>query len=138
MNISREQRRQLERENESWPRTLMKVSREGWPVRTPPGIAEVWRSNAFLVQVYQPMKGAERLTVCRTAHDGDRWHDSITWDDLQRLKRECGRGGMWAVEIFPPDAEVVNVANMRHLWVIGEAPAFAWRTTEAPSEVPEK
>lgn len=127
MNITREQRRQLERDNERWPRTLARVPHDDWPARTPPGIAEVWRSRDFLVQVYQPQSGAERLTVCRTAHDGDRWHDSIAWDDLQRLKAECGRGARWAVEIYPADSEVVNVANMRHLWVVADAPAFAWR-----------
>jgi hypothetical protein len=34
---------------------------------------------------------------------------------------------MWAVEIYPADGDVVAVANMRHLWLLPEAPAFAWR-----------
>jgi hypothetical protein len=80
------------------------------------------------------VNGAERLTICRTTVDPSaaRWLEGIGWDDLQRLKRECGRGERWAVEIFPADSEVVNVANMRHLWVLPEAPSFAWRTLRHP------
>jgi len=32
-----------------------------------------------------------------------------------------------AIEIFPADMDVVNVANMRHLWVMAEPVEFAWR-----------
>lgn len=55
-----------------------------------------------------------------------RWADGISWDDLQRVKYEIGRGDQWAVEMFPPDDEVTNVANMRHLWIIA-TPSFGWR-----------
>ena len=47
--------------------------------------------------------------------------------DLQRLKAECGYGGHDAVEVFPHALDVINVANMRHLWVMGEPLTFAWR-----------
>jgi hypothetical protein len=30
------------------------------------------------------------------------------------------------VEVYPPDEAVVNVANIRHLWLLAEAPAYAW------------
>lgn len=43
-----------------------------------------------------------------------------------RLKAECGRGDKWAVELYPPDEAVVNVANIRHLWLLPEPPAFGW------------
>jgi hypothetical protein len=88
---------------------------------------EVWRSAGFLVQVYHEGLYA-RLTVCRAALNptGTRWADGISWDELQRLKRECGRGDQWAVECFPPDEQVVNDANMRHLWLIAEPP-YGWK-----------
>ena len=31
------------------------------------------------------------------------------------------------LEIYPPDDQVIDVANMRHLWLLDEAPAYAWR-----------
>lgn len=70
-----------------------------------------------------------RLTVNRTHVDpvSFRWLDGITWDQLQDLKRQCGRGHLEAVEIYPPDADVVNVASLRHLWVISGRMYFSWR-----------
>jgi hypothetical protein len=29
--------------------------------------------------------------------------------------------------VYPPVDEIVNVANMRHLWLLDEAPPYAWR-----------
>jgi hypothetical protein len=90
----------------------------------------VWRSRNFLVQEYDlqaKYPALVRLSICRTSISGDRWRDGISWDDLQRLKNECGYGGLDAVEIFPADNDVVNVANMRHLWVMAEPVRFAWR-----------
>ena len=72
-------------------------------------------------------EGVERLSICRTAITGDRWTDGISWNDIQRLKHECGRGDKFAVEIYPADKDVVNVANMRHIWILDEPPVYAWR-----------
>lgn len=52
-----------------------------------------------------------------------RRHDSEpvrSWKDMQRLKREVLMSGAerFAVEVYPPDAEVVDSANMYHLWVM--------------------
>lgn len=129
---NREARRALERENVKWPTMLRQIPREDWPLTCqammhPP--AEVWRSSGFLVQVYAEAFNIERLTVCRTAVDCDRWKAEISWDDLQRLKRECGRGDKDAVEVYPADRDVVNVANMRHLWVMDLPLDFIWRAS---------
>ena len=44
------------------------------------------------------------------------------WDDVA-----------WVVEILPAAESQVNVANMRHLWLLPEAPAFAGgRSHERP------
>ncbi len=76
-------------------------------------------------------------TLCRSHRFGatkaeigsnGRWKDKITWDELQRIKSEIGRGEQWAVELFPADSQVVNVANMRHLWLLTKPPEFRWKT----------
>jgi len=128
---TREQRRQLARDNAKQPTALQEVPRERWydPNATQ---LRVFRSRDFLVQEFAEKPPATvRLSVCRTAMDGgDRWQDGITWDDLQRLKRECGYGDRDAVEVFPADDDVVNVANMRHLFVMLDALPYAWRRKE--------
>lgn len=106
---------------------LVRVPHEEWPAAMPKGLVDVWRSQGFLVQVFDPKDGAQRLTVCRTKHNGKSWVPGITWDELQQIKAECGNSEVYAVEIFPAESDLVNVANMRHLWLLNKAPDFAWR-----------
>jgi len=91
-------------------------------------VVEVWRNYRFLVCVYAEKDGAQRVSINRTMIEEDtgQWVDGITWDELQEIKRQIGRGGAWAVEVYPSDESQVNVANMRHLWLLPAAPAFAW------------
>ena len=92
------------------------------------GIAKqggVWRSRSFLVCLW--FEGAhKRLTVNRTRIVNGKWEQNISWDELMRLKAEAGYADWWAIEIYPPTEHVVNVANMRHLWLLEEKPAMAW------------
>lgn len=125
LRSNRQQRRMLAADNRAEPSLLRPVPPSEWPDYRPPGLEAVWRSREFLVQVFTH-ESAFRLSVCRTQITGARWTDGISWDDLQRVKRECGLGDKCAVELFPPDGEVVNVANMRHLWIV-DAPPFMWR-----------
>lgn len=87
----------------------------------------VWQSRDFLAIHYRDDRG-ERLSVNRTAFDRQTgsWRDGIPWDDLQRIKHQCGLGDRWAVELYPPDRDIVNVAAMRHLWLLTEQPAYGW------------
>lgn len=125
ITTSREQRRQLERDNAKLPVRLAEIPRTQWPVDRPEYLS-VWRSRGFFVQVVRD-GSAVRVSVNRTEMVGDRWRDGISWDDLQRVKEEIGLGSAWMVECYPPDQEVVNVANVRHLWVLPEPPSFGWK-----------
>lgn len=129
VSYSREQRRQLERDNQKYGFELTQIPVSQWAPAIPPKVIEVWRSREFLVQIYQERDAMLRMSVSRTSFNAEvnRWDDGISWDHLQRLKRECGRGNLDAVEVFPADRDVVNVANMRHLWIMPESLAFAWR-----------
>jgi hypothetical protein len=122
----------LRQENAKWPDALTPWPRDQWPndMAGAPGVIAVYRSKGFLVQVFgEPEPVVARLSVLRTAikRDGS-WQEGITWEEMQRIKREVGYGDFDAVEVYPPDVDVVNVANMRHLWVLrdGLLP-FAWR-----------
>jgi len=128
ITTTREQRRQLERENAKWPIALQNIPRQEWPNPDGPQ-TNVMRSRHYLVQEFA---GAGpvlvRLSINITSMDGDRWKDGIPWEDLQRLKGEAGYPLCDAVEVFPAAGDVVNVANMRHLWVMHDKLPFAWRT----------
>jgi hypothetical protein len=128
---TRAQRRELERQNAKLPRELQPIPRHEWPATQHHGaILRVWRSRGFLVQEYaEPAPVLVRLSVLRTTLDAKtgRWVDSITWDQLQDIKAQCGYAGRDAVEVYPRERDTVNVANLRHLWVMREPLAFAWR-----------
>lgn len=102
---------------------------------------QAWRSKNFLVQITKEESGFTRMTVQRCAinHDGT-WEDGITWDELQELKAQVGLGETWAVEVYPPESQLVNVSNLRHLWLVTDAP-FAWKdgrnTEKTPGVVAE-
>lgn len=137
MNELKQKRQYLRVENKKWPVRLAQVPADRLPpiFRANPNDAPsfVWRSRDFVVQLFADPSGKLRLSVNRTELDSTgRWKDGITWDDLQRLKGEAGFGQLQAVEIYPPDGDVVNVSNMRHLWLMAEPLPFAWK-----NDVPE-
>ena len=87
---------------------------------------EVYKSSEFLVQIFNLDNKPTRLTVNKVKRKGNGWADGITWDQLMQIKRLLGYADMCAVEIYPPDRDIVNVANMRHLWIV-DMPDFAWK-----------
>lgn len=94
---------------------------------------EVWASQDFFVQIYKEGEGF-RLSINRTTVGPDGlWLDGITWDNLQAIKSAVGFGEFWAVELYPADSSVVNVANIRHLWVSPTPPPFAWKLEASPA-----
>ena len=121
---SRQARKLLEQENKKHGTKLK-------PFHTPPhpntAYSGAYRSKDFLVQVFKE-KHATRLSINRTtlAKGGEHWDDNISWEELQKIKEQCGFGDKCAVELFPPDDEVVNVANMRHIFILDEIPPFMW------------
>lgn len=133
MKFSPNQRRRAQEilriENEKYPAALRKLESSEWP-QTARGIdvVEIWRSRDFLVHLYRkPFPIPLRLSINRTMiNDDGNWVDGITWDDIQRLKREAGFGDRDAVEVYPADSDIVNVANIRHLWIMPVAIPWAW------------
>lgn len=124
-------------ESMRFPISLQQIAEKDWPPLTKKvqtlqdtKISEVWRNRRFMVLVYPEKDGIERLTCFKTImkDDGSRFEDGITWDDLQSLKYQCGRGDRWALEIYPAETKIVNVSNMRHLWVLpeGQKPTMGW------------
>lgn len=123
--ISKDMLTQLDRDNAKQPVHLRLVPPEDWPEDLRSGTnlsrAAVYRSRRFLVQVFIEQTGITRLSINRTKVKPDgSWDDGITWDEIQTIKRELGMGDKYAVEVYPRDRDMVNVANMRHVWVLAK------------------
>jgi hypothetical protein len=81
-------------------------------------IREGWNNNLYAVWVSDV-----ETEWGQVAHLWIRRHDSQpvrSWSDVQRIKREVLWSGRHrvGVEVYPPDVEVVDQANMYHLWVL--------------------
>lgn len=98
---------------------------------------KVFRSSEFLVQVFSEPSGFIRISVNCVAQRHGVWKDGITWDQLREIKKAIGYGDLCAVELYPPEKDVVNVANFRHLFILQSAPPFMWVAKQPqPKEKP--
>lgn len=84
----------------------------GWPSE----IREGWGNNlyAVLIRPFVDENGDEVI------HLAIRTLSSLEppWRDLQRIKNEiCGPEGT-AVQVMPPESELVDEADMYHMWVL--------------------
>ncbi len=127
-------RRAFAIEQAKQPDKLTQIPKDRWPrpdaentnVAIP---IEVWRSKRFLVVLYIEPDDHTRMTINYAAlGKAGGWQDGITWEEIQQAKRDIGRGEQWAVEVFPADSQLVNVANMRHIWLLDNPPEYGWRT----------
>lgn len=134
-------RRALQEENRQWSARMREVPMDSWPAplqhmavsltsRSVP--LRAWRSKYFAAVLYdEGVAKPHRLTVNRAAFaDDGRFSGGITWDELMQVKRECGFGERDALELFPADRDVVDVNNLRHLWILTERSPLTW--TDVP------
>lgn len=124
----------LRKENSAWPAHLVDIDIGSRFAGIPKGFntpVRAWRSSEFVAHLFtHEARGfmLGRLTINRTmVDDRGEWLSGIEWDTLMRLKREAGFGDHDALEAYPADGDVVNVANMRHLFLFSEPVAFIWR-----------
>jgi hypothetical protein len=75
-------------------------------------------NNIYSVQVFararEGMTEALHLVIRR--HDEE---EIRGWSDLQRIKNEIAGSDRVAVEIYPREEDVIDEANLRHLFVLG-------------------
>lgn len=132
--LNRAQRRNAEKhiahENTKYQAHMVLIPESEYATHQQSGMVSVWRSKDYLVQLFSSNHPGVcvRMSVNRTGIDSNGgWKSDIPWEDLQRIKNEIGFGDFDAVEVYPADNDVVNVANMRHLWVLNAPVEFAWR-----------
>jgi len=128
LKTTRDQRLALKAENRKRPKKLTSIPKIMWPKDNNDLRFSVWISQKYLVQGFFEKNGVIRLSANRTelkAEGG--WKEDLTWDELMTIKRDLGFGDDYAVEVYPKEADVVNVANMRHLWILPEPiTSFGW------------
>lgn len=121
------QNKYLREQNKKYPDYLVEVPKEEWPKTNATKLPyKVLRSNRHLVLLYNEGEYT-RMTVSRTMINADgEWESNISWEQLQELKNEAGFIFEYGVEVFPPEDALVNVANMRHIWILPQKPDFGW------------
>lgn len=127
--ITRAQRKRLQTENRKHAATLSPVHESEWPqVGNGQRPNRVLRSRHYLVQEFLESNGIIRLSANRTKMLPDgHWDDGLTWDELNTIKQQCGYAERYAIEIYPDDSNIVNVANLRHLWILPDPLDIGWR-----------
>ena len=122
-------RKDMAAANKKRPATMTPLPKDQWPEPKGAAPVEVWISRYYLAQVYDEGKKYQmagkpvlRVSVCRTTiNDNWEWEENLSWDELMEIKRQIGRGEEYAVEVLPADKDIVNVANMRHFWIMPES-----------------
>lgn len=98
------------------------------PAHAPADLLRMWGSRDYLATLWLDPTGYQRLSINSTMFNArsGRWDDGLTWDELMTVKNQCGFGGQWSVEVYPPSAQAVDVAAMRHLWLLDHQPPYSW------------
>lgn len=75
-------------------------------------------NNRYSVQISALVAGGQEMLHLRVRrHDGAM---PRSWADLQRIKDELVGAERVAVQVFPAASELVDEANLAHLWVFPE------------------
>ena len=122
-------RRQLEKDNAKRPDKLSPLEKGKWPGGVFEDVSriEVMISRYYMVQIFDERNGVKRISCNRTTIDQfGQWEENLTWDELMEVKRQAGYGESYAVEVLPDDSNIVNIANMRHIWIMPH-PIVGWR-----------
>ena len=113
------------------PDTLKEVPRSQWPYENKDCL-HVYKNANTVIQVLDnkapatantPWEGTLLVSIKHTRAKNPKQyakgsHDiEITWDDLYAVKKHLWPNQI-ALEIHPPTADLVNVANMRWLWIL--------------------
>jgi len=73
-------------------------------------------NGLYSVQVYERETGwgqVDHLAIRR--HDNG---TALPWADLQRIKDDLAGPDRLAIEVFPPAGQLVDEANLFHLWIL--------------------
>lgn len=90
------------------PVTPGMIAGRGWPQQ----VSRAHRNRCFCVLERPLPDGTLHLAVSSLSQRRPSW-----WE-MQRIKNEIAWEDVTAVEVYPPQAEVVDGAEMFHIWVL--------------------
>lgn len=126
--MNRSERRAINQRNRNFSRKFQEIPKEQWPEDGEQNQRfKVLRNNEFFVQLFHEPNDVIRMSVNRVEVDtnGD-WKQDISWDDLHSIKAMLGYSDKYAIELYPDLYNLVNVANLRHLWILDEPLPIGW------------
>lgn len=94
----------------SWVHSAPPLSASGWGAE----VRAVHSNLAFCVSERLVYPGVLHLAVLSLS--GAR----PAWPEMQRIKDEIAGPARVAIEVYPPSAQVVDGADVHHLWVLPE------------------
>lgn len=122
--------RYIARESQKFSEEMQQIPCEQWTSihkSTKCKTLALWRSKKFMAQVVQEPNGSIRISINRTSINSKyQFIDGISWDDLQNIKNQIGFQDHDCIELYPAQEDVVNVANIRHLFVLPETSFYNW------------
>lgn len=74
----------------------------------------VWTSTTHCAAAFEE-KGVLRLSIARQDLS-----DGMSWEELSRVKADCGFGDRDAIELYPAEGDVINTGPIRHLYILTE------------------
>lgn len=124
--------REMARENARFGREFIQIPEEQWPEGSKAAGGDrpiaAFRNARFFVQVCREENGAVRISVNRTQIDETyNFVGGITWDELFIIKNEIGYADKDCIEIYPAESKLVNVANIRHLFILETPHPLNWK-----------
>lgn len=101
--------------------------------------SEFWLNDVYQVQVDKETEG--NTSAMRVWHlsikrlDKQPIHD---WRDLQEIKNQICGSEVEALELYPAESRLMDVANQFHLWALpdGERIPFGYQTARAVTDKP--
>ncbi len=88
--------------------TMSPVTAKGWAGQC----HAVMRNRVFAVLIRNDQTGIVHLAV--SSLSGIR----PTWREMQRIKNDIAGADATAIEVYPPQSNVVDEADMFHIWVL--------------------
>lgn len=82
------------------------------------------RNRVFCVLAREAPNGVTHLAVNSLSQVRPTWHE------MQRIKNELAGPERTAVEVYPPQARVVDAADMYHIWVLPGGLSFGLHEEE--------
>jgi len=87
----------------------------GWFYEMDRNYVDIGMNYCVLIRTIDTAWGKVEHTCMKNAASTD-----IPWIEMQRIKNELFGEERVAVEVFPPESELVDAANMYHMWVMPE------------------